>query len=232
MTAATHDDAARELPVMDEAVPSWKLILTLIVAGMAAGLVVVLLWDWTRPRVERHNAAVLRGAIEEVLHAPARADTLWLVNGALTGKAPTGDAAKKVERVYLGYDQAGKPTGYALSVDEPGFSEMMHLLIGYVPATHTLLGMKVLDSKETPGIADKIVLPVFTGQFAGRTAPLEGIKESDRAKMETDKSAVVMVTGATISSRAVIRGIDKTIAHWQPYLDAYGKGALAAGGTR
>jgi electron transport complex protein RnfG len=98
--------------------------------------------------------------------------------------------------------------------------------------------MKVLESKETPGIADKIVLPVFTSQFRGRVAPLTGIKRDESAKMASDRSAVVMITGATISSRAVVRGINETIAHWQPYLDAYVSprgtphDTLGAGGKR
>jgi Na+-translocating ferredoxin:NAD+ oxidoreductase subunit G len=223
MSATAHSQ--RELPVHDEdSVPSWKLLATLTVAGAAAGLVVVLLYDWTRPRVEAHKAGVLRAAIGEVLHAPTKADTLWLVNGALSTTKPNGDAAKTAERVYLGYDAAGKPSGFAITVTEPGFSDPIHLIIGYDAAQHKLLGMKVLESKETPGIADKVVLPVFTGQFAGRTAPITGIKEIDRVKAATDPTAVVMITGATISSRAVLRGINKTIARWQPLLDAYQRG--------
>jgi hypothetical protein len=49
--------------------------------------------------------------------------------------------------------------------------------------------------------------------------------------MTTDRSAVVMITGATISSRAVLRGINKTIAHWQPYLDAYHPASAAPADT-
>ena len=213
--------SAQQLPVRDDSVPSWQLLLTLTVAGALAGLAVVLLYDWTRPRVEAHKAAVLREAIEEVLHAPKRADTLWLVSGKLSITRPTVSDLSKVERVYLGYDAAGAATGYAIKVVEPGFSEAITLLIGYDAARRELLGMKVLESKETPGIADKVVLPVFTSQFRGRVAPLTGIKSDESAKMTTDKSAVVMITGATISSRAVLRGINKTIAHWQPVLDAY-----------
>ena len=179
-----------------------------------------------------------REAIEEVLHAPARADTLWLGNGKLSITRPTGDDAKKAQRVYLGYDAADKPTGYALQVVEPGFADPITLLIGYNASRRELLGMKVLESKETPGIADKIVLPSFTTQFRGRVSPLTGIKRDESAKMASDRSAVVMITGATISSRAVVRGINRTIAHWQPYLDAYGPAGgtshdtLGAGGKR
>jgi electron transport complex protein RnfG len=221
VSAPSVSGVPQPLPPRDESVPSWQLLLTLTVAGAVAGLAVVLLYDWTRPRVEAHKAGVLREAIEEVLHAPRRADTLWLTDGKLSGKAPTGEGAKKAERVYLGFDAAGAPTGYAIQVMEPGFAEPITLLIGYDATRHELLGMKVLESKETPGIADKVVQPVFTAQFRGRVAPLVGIKRDESTKVARDRSAVVMITGATISSRAVLRGINKTIAHWQPYLDAY-----------
>ena len=221
MSTASASGEPKALPTTGDSVPSWRLLLTLTVAGALAGLAVVLLYDWTRPRVEAHKAGVLREAIEEVLHAPRRADTLWLTNGKLSAKAPTGEGAKKAERVYLGFDAAGAPTGYAIQVIEPGFADPITLLIGYDATRHELLGMKVLESKETPGIADKVVQPVFTTQFRGRVAPLTGIKRDESAKMATDRSAVVMITGATISSRAVLRGINKAIAHWQPYLDAY-----------
>jgi len=238
MTSSTTSGARETLPMRDDSVPSWQLLLTLTVAGAIAGLAVVTLYDWTRPRVEAHKAAVLREAIAEVLHAPARADTLWLSNGKLSITRPTGDDAKKAQRVYLGYDAADKPTGYALQVVEPGFADPITLLIGYNASRRELLGMKVLESKETPGIADKIVLPSFTTQFRGRVSPLTGIKRDESAKMASDRSAVVMITGATISSRAVVRGINRTIAHWQPYLDAYGPAGgtshdtLGAGGKR
>jgi H+/Na+-translocating ferredoxin:NAD+ oxidoreductase subunit G len=229
--SASSASGTQPLPGRDDAVPSWQLLLTLTVAGALAGLAVVLLYDWTRPRVEAHKAAVLREAIEEVLHAPRHADTLWLSSGRLSVTPPTGEHAKKAERVYLGFDAAGAPTGYAIQVVEPGFSDPITLLIGYDAARRELLGMKVLESKETPGIADKVVQPVFTSQFRGRVVPLTGIKREDSGKMTSDRTAVVMITGATISSRAVLRGINKAIAHWQPYLDAYRPAGTAPADT-
>lgn len=226
MTAAIG--TSRALPVQDEGVPSWKLLLTLTLAGAIAGLAVVLLYQWTLPGIEAYKAGVLRVAIEEVLHAPQRADTLWLRNGTLTATRPSEADVRRTERVYRGYDGAGRPMGFAIRVVEPGFSEAIHLLIGYDAATRTLLGMKVLESKETPGIADKIEKPVFTSQFAGRLAPLAGIKASERERLGRDRNAVLMLTGATISSRAVLKGINRAIEHWQPYLDAYRPPTAAA----
>ena len=199
-------------------VPPWKLLLTLGGAGAIVGLCIVLIYLWTLPRIERYKAGVLRAAIAEVLHDPERCDTLFLVNGALSPKRPAGDAAESsLERVFLGYGKDGSRIGYAIATAEVGFADPIEMLFGYEPSSHKLLGLKILVSKETPGIADKIEKPGFLMQFQKLVAPLTGTREP----RPTDPGAVMMVTGATISSRAVIRGIDKAIDRWQPLLDAY-----------
>lgn len=210
------------LPVLETPeVPSWRLLVTLGGAGALAGLLIVLVYAWTRPPIEAHRAAVLRDAIEEVLHAPARADTLFLQNGALVA-VPSGTGRDKLERVFLGYDSTGHETGYAIVASEPGFQDQVELIFGYNPATHEILGMKILESKETPGLGDRIERPAFGAQFAGRIAPVTGVKGS---APPNDRSAVVMITGATISSRTVIREINHAVARWQPLIEAYQAGA-------
>jgi hypothetical protein len=63
--------------------------------------------------------------------------------------------------------------------------------------------------------------PDFTDQFRGRVAPLRGVKGAEGGD---DAGAVVMVTGATISSRTVVRGVNDAVARWQPLIDAYRRG--------
>jgi electron transport complex protein RnfG len=213
-------------PTMNEhlpadVVPSWRLMLTLGLAGAASGLLIVLLYVWTLPGIEAHKAGILRTAITQVLKNPARADTLYLVRGALTLKAPPADPSTQVERVYRGYDAGGKPIGYAIEATGPGFSETIRLLFGVDVQRHELLGMTVLESKETPGIADDVERPVFTSQFGGARTPLVGVKASQQDK---PAGAIVMITGATISSRAVLKAINTTLARWQPLLEQYERG--------
>lgn len=209
-------------------VPSWRLLLTMGGGGAIAGLVIVLVYLWTVPRVEAYKALVLRSAIAEVLHDPARCDTLWLVAGALTDQRPDGDAVKGIERVFLGYDAAGGPVGFAIVAAKPGFADRIELIFGYDASARRVLGVKVLAHKETPGIADKVMQPVFTERLRGREVPLEGVRAGGGSGTADSARAVEMITGATISSRAVIRGINEAIARWQPILDAY---AARAGGV-
>ncbi len=203
-------------------VASWKLLATLGLAGAAAGLLVVAVYRATLPTIERYAAAKEAGAVREVLAAPARWDTVYLQKGALTRTPTAGDDRKSLPRAYLGFDAAGKPVGAAITAQEPGFQEEVLLMIGFEPVSGRIIGFKVLDQKETPGLGDKIEGDTsFTRQFPGRVAPLVGVK-ADRPV--TDAHQVHTITGATISSRAVIRIIDHAVERWQPLLASYAKG--------
>jgi electron transport complex protein RnfG len=83
--------------------------------------------------------------------------------------------------------------------------------------------MKVIANKETPGLGNKIETDqAFVSGFIDVAAPVEGVKSGGSEKGAND---VVMITGATISSRAVIRIINNAIARWQPLMDAYREGS-------
>ena len=220
-------DAAAPIPV-EEITPAWRLLVTLGVAGATSGLLIAALWTLLLPRIETHKSLELRAAVNEVLREPARSDTLFLVGGALTATRPAGDAAKTVARIYRGYDAKGDAIGYAIEAVGPGFSENIRLLVGYDAATSALIAMKILDSKETPGIADSAVGPKYTRQFSGAKVPVIGVKESPKA---AEAGTVVMITGATISSRSIIKAINTTLDHWKPLIAKY-ESTLSTAGAR
>jgi len=206
-------------PVVAKDVRSWKLLAMMTGGGAIAGLLIVSAYTLTLPRIERHQGEVMQMAITEVLESPATYDTLYLHNGALVKSVPAGTDTKKLEKVYLGHDAAGKRVGFAVSAAENGFQDLVMLMFGYDASAHKLIAMKVIGNKETPGLGNKIETDSsFVNGFANAVAPINGVKK-DRGK--STPSDVVMITGATISSRAVIRIIDNAIARWQPLMDAY-----------
>jgi len=206
-------------PVEVKDVRSWKLLAMMTGAGAIAGLLIVTAYQLTLPKIEEHQGEVMQTAIQEVLKAPPSYDTLYLVNGALVKALPAGADAKKLEKVYLGHDAAGKRAGFAISAAENGFQDLVTLMFGYDAAAHRLIAMKVIGNKETPGLGNKIETDsAFVNGFVNAIAPVNGVKK-DRGKSTAND--VVMITGATISSRAVIRIINNAIARWQPLLDAY-----------
>ena len=195
---------------------AWRLTSTLAVAGAIAGVLIVVVHQWAEPRVEAYRARVLQEAILEVLHEPARFDTLYVGEGALSEEPPAG---RELDPVYVGFDPSGRPVGFAIPGRGPGFQDIVRLIFGYDPATGEVLGMRVLESKETPGLGDKIIKDtMFVGEFQGVGTPLVGVKPGagEGAAAEVD-----MITGATISSRAVIGIINRRVAALGPAMAAW-----------
>lgn len=193
------------------------LIQTLGGVGAMAGLLIVIAFVATLPRIEANKARVLAAAIEEVLGAPDHYDTLYVVNDSLTPTRPGIADPRTLEIVYLGYRADSTVIGFAVVGKEPGFADVIRLIFGYDPRNSRLLGMKILEEKETPGLGDKIWKSRdFVAEFAGAVTPLKGVKNGQG----NEPNEVDMITGATISSRTVIRAINKTLERLGPSLAA------------
>ena len=202
--------------------PAWRLLLTLAIAGAAAGLLVVTVYRLTLPTIQMYAGLKADAAVREVLKAPVRWDTLYLVKGALVATVPEGAEPRDLPKAFVGFDQDGKRLGVAVTAEGPGFQELMSLMIGFDPATGALLGIKVLDEKETPGLGDKIENDrSFLAQFVARVAPVTGT----RTKPADGTSQVQTITGATISSRAVIRIVNGAVERWRPLVQGFERGA-------
>ena len=211
---------APSAPAPPKGASAQRLIGTLGGLGALAGLLIVAAFSATQPRIRANKAAALAAAIGEVLGAPERYDTLYVTADALTRELPAGANRETAEAVYLGWRDS-LPVGYAVVASGSGFQDNIRLLIGYDATTSRLLGMTVLESKETPGLGDKIYKDTtFVAQFSQVTAPLEGVK---KGQGEGRPNELVMITGATISSRAVIKAINTTLERVGPLLAAYQK---------
>jgi H+/Na+-translocating ferredoxin:NAD+ oxidoreductase subunit G len=223
MTAKGHQHGASASPASPpRQVASWRLLVTLAIAGAASGALVVSVYRITLPAIQRYAGQQVEQAVHEVLKAPARWDTLYLVQGALAARPPEGVDPRELPKAYVGRDAAGRRTGVAITAQEPGFQEELSLMIGFDPGSGTLTGIEVLEQKETPGLGDKIETDTaFRSQFPGRIAPLRRVKTRSGA----DRSEVQTITGATISSRAVIRIVNNAVARWRPLLAAFDQAA-------
>jgi len=218
-TPASGADGDTGHPDVDE-VPSWRLVTTLAVAGALAGLMIVGVFQWAQPQILEYRAEVLTTAIGDVLGSPERVQTLYVEGGRLVEQAPAGADTITAEKVYLGYDEAGAPIGFAILGAEPGFQDVISLIFGYDPGSDQVLGMQVLESKETPGLGDKIMKDqAFIAEFDGVEAPLRGVKDATGAPDEVD-----MITGATISSEAIIDIINHRLEALDGVLKGYAGG--------
>ncbi len=207
------------LPGTPPEVKSTKLIVTLTGFAAVAGALIVIAFQTTKPRIDRHRAEVIQAAAKEVLGEPAQVRSVFVYQGQLVDALPAGVDSIGLDRVYLGTDEGGQARGFAITAGEPGFSDVINLIFGYEPATGRILGMKVLEQKETPGLGDKVEKDsLFVNGFAGALSPIQGVK---RGTGHTSTNQVDMITGATISSRAVIKIINDRLEQIGPLLKGY-----------
>ncbi len=212
-------DGGAQPPPVEVEVSSFRLIGTLTVAGALAGLVIVLVFQWADPRIEAYNARMLAEAVTEVLGGAERYETVFMDEDGVYKAQPLADTATITERIYVGYDGAGNPVGVAVAGEKAGFQDIIALLFGYDPDTGEVLGMKVLESKETPGLGDKIILDsTFVGQFVRVGTLIEGVKRGRETGADEE---VVMITGATISSQAVIDIINMRVEELRDPIGTY-----------
>jgi len=217
LTPPAEESPAQPDPV-EENVSTFRLVATLAVAGILAGVLIALVNQHTKPIIDEYRAEQLRLAVYEVLPGIARYGTYYLVDDALSPTLPQGAKESEFKRVYVGYDEGGQVKGVAVSRGESGFQDVVMVIFGFDPATGKLTGMKVLESKETPGLGDKIFKDqAFVDQFfAGPQTPLVGVKAGSGKGRPNE---IDTITGATISSKVVISIINNALEEWMPLLE-------------
>lgn len=202
---------------------SFRLILTLGIAGFFSGLLLVGVYLSTLPAIQQHRAESLRKAIFQVLPGCTEYQTLELRDGQLAAvqEAEQGSSEGEVApRVYAGYNAAGEFIGFAIQGEEPGFQDLIGAIFGYQPEEKVIIGFEVLESKETPGLGDKIMKDEdWLANFdALQVEPaIEVVKKGQGQR----PNQVEAITGATISSKAVVRLLEKELVEWRSVLDEY-----------
>jgi len=211
--------------IIEEKEPSsFTLILALGIAGLLSGVVLVGTYLFTAPMIAANKAAATQRAIFKVLPECDSFTTLKLEGGKLTPKvANTGgkeESDKEELLVYAGYNKGNELIGFAIPGSEPGFQDIIGTIFGYDDAKKIIIGFEVLESKETPGLGDKIFKDAdFQTNFKALAIEPEIVPVKKGAKQNPNE--VETIAGATISSKAVVRLLNKTMAVWQVAIDDY-----------
>ena len=197
---------------------SLRLVLTLAIAGLISGIAIIGIYESTLPTITANKARELREAVFKVLPGVSQMQALVYRDGELVA---VGAPDKDEPVVYGGYDEQGGFVGYAMPAAGPGFQDTIAILYGYKPAEKIVVGMEVLESRETPGLGDKIYKDaVFVAGFSALFVEPEIIAVKKGTKSQPNE--IDAITGATISSKAVVRIINEAHAEWSAQLPAPG----------
>jgi len=210
MTAGAHT----EMPVPS----SLRLVLTLAIAGLISGIAIIGIYESTLPTITANKARELREAVFKVLPGVSQMQQLVYRNGELVAAE---DREQGEQAVYGGYNDQGVFIGYAIPGAGPGFQDTIALLYGYTPQRKLVLGMEVLESRETPGLGDKIYKDAdFVGAFGALSIEPKIVAVKKGKKSQANE--IDAITGATISSKAVVRIINETHTTWSGRLPRAG----------
>lgn len=190
-----------------------RLILTLCLAGLVSGLTIVGAYHVTLPTILENHARALREAVFEVVPGSERMQRLVLEGeGDGAHLVPAAGVLGEEPSVYGAYDASGKFVGYAIPAEGPGFQDTIRLIYGFNPESRRIVGMSVLESRETPGLGDRIYKDQnFVHQFDDLAVepPVQLVKETPTSPNQVDA-----ITGATISSTAVVTIVRKSNEEW------------------
>lgn len=108
--------------------------------------------------------------------------------------------------VYKAIDGDKNLIGLVIVSVSKGYGGTLSVMSG-ISLDSTVLGIKVLSDDETPGLGKKVAQIPFYGQFAGKAPGLRfSLKQG-----EANRNVIDAVTGATISSTAVVNAVNSAL---------------------
>jgi len=201
---------------------AWHMYRAMVGVGVFCGLLIVSVFQVTRPIIEHNKAEALKKAIFHVLPDASTSGT-YRLNDAGGFEVLEGEGVGE-QLVYAGYDEKQELVGLAVQAQGMGYQDVIGLIYGYSFAEDAIVGVQVLESKETPGLGDKIETdPAFLENFerldvslvddlSEMANPIVPVKHGAK----TNPWEVDGITGATISSVAIAEILNRSAQYWTP----------------
>jgi electron transport complex protein RnfG len=175
-----------------------RLVLTLFaitaVTSLLLGIVNYITEDIIRKRQEEKEAA----AMEVVLPRPTDEE----IGYSFTKLEYTGSDAI-VEKVYRAEDVLSSLNAlyYVVLVSPSGFGGEINMAVG-IDQDNKVTGVTIISMSETSGLGSNASSPDFLSQFVGGTG---------KFAVSKDGGEIDALTGATVTSRAVTRGVNSAL---------------------
>jgi len=214
-------------PVERKRTSAWEMYRAIVGIGAFCALLIVSVFNATAARIADNKARFLSKAVAQVL--PASNSTVEVSvdgSGALVAATESADLP-----VFLGYDEGGELVGAVITAQGMGYADNIRVLYAYSFEKQAITGFKVLESKETPGLGDKVEIePHFLANFDALDARLDEdgsalanaivtVKEGEK----TDAWQLDGITGATITSVAIGEILNAGSSAWVPVLERHAR---------
>lgn len=166
------------------------LVIITLIAGLALGAT----YGMTEERIEAQAVIASQNARTRVL--------------------PEADAFEQMDDSEMDWTYCalkdGKTVGYVAQTTVQGFDGEIEIICG-IDREGRITGISVggASFSETPGLGAKSKEDAFTSRFIGKTAPLSVVKAGEAG----GENGVDAITSATITSTAVVNGVNDIAGH-------------------
>ena len=190
---------------------SWLLI----AASFFFGLLIAVTSAALSPRIEQNKINKRNRLVGALL---PEAKDFVPVEGEIEIESIQGK--KETVEVFRAMSEAGECVGWSFNAIGPGFADKIELIVAVDNNFEKFAGFDVLASAETPGFGNQIKFDYFRDQFKG--APAEGLKLATSGDNTKIDSEIIAISGATISSEAVVDIINNAITQMKKQIQQKG----------
>jgi electron transport complex protein RnfG len=186
-----------------------------VVAAICTALVAIT-WHLTAPRIAENEKAELERSLK-----PTLSDVFYdsdLSESALVVPPPHELPGKEAAIIYRVYSESKPVAAVFVVTARDGFAGPIKLLIG-IGYSGEVNGVRVLAHQETPGLGDLIEASKsdWIEHFAATSL---GSPARERWAIRRDGGEFDQLTGASITSRAVVKAVKETLLYFESHRDS------------
>ncbi|MGL4485138.1 MAG: RnfABCDGE type electron transport complex subunit G [Anaerovoracaceae bacterium] len=185
-----------------------KPTLVLVVIALTVSLVLALTYKVTDPQIKALNIKMANEARQEVLPKAEGYQELKVDN-------------KMYPDIVDCYQSTNKVGDVITSLDS-GFGGKIKVMTGF-DENGQITGVKVLEHAETPGLGTQAMTVEYLKQYT-KANVTQKIKTKKINSEDGEATEIDTITGATITSNAVFRAVDKAREYFALNFVMYGKG--------
>jgi Na+-translocating ferredoxin:NAD+ oxidoreductase subunit G len=175
---------------------SFRMIGVMVLITAVSGLVLAGVWGVSKDKIAQNMEQVKLQAMQSLNPEMARNEL----------------ETKGTEQIYKCYNQAGDLISYFFIAVGNGFQAPIKTAVSVDPGFRDIIGIRILEQSETPGLGAKITEDAFYQNFVKiliANQPLTCIK----GDADKNKGQIKAITSATISSKAVTDLINQKITN-------------------
>ena len=212
-------------PTQNPTTPSGKMIATMVLVSSICGVLIVGAFESTQAPIAENRRITLERAVFKVLPGAASVREFVATQSGIQPLAG-GAVPEGAVKFYAAFDQAGALKGIAAEAASKGYADTVQVLYGYDVKCQCIVGIGVVSMRETPGIGDKILTDVaFLKNFEAldvrvnsEMSALANAVKTVKHGSKTNPWQIDAIAGATVTSKAVGRGINESAQKLMPLL--------------